>query len=727
MTFKDRVTKTIGASAVLALATVRIGLTEEPIIIAPVNAAARTTWDGTSQGQPRFVSPQYLIDGSGLTGTGRNAMHNCANASNLFWHSGWNAVTNGWLEFDLGATYRVTNALIWQLAQESMTTRGLRSFSILTAGTDKAYALLSASNQLSQATKNVSVPVQIVPLIADNVRWIRFDIHESWGDSAIVGLSEVRFEVYPVPQVPQEPQVRIMSPIAATASTTWDGTASGQANFVSPTYMIDDSGLSGIGRDAVHLPNNGGGLFWHSNTGIIVSNQWVEFDLGMTCDLTNALIWQLAQKTLTTRGVKDFTILTAGEDRIFVEYATGHLNQAAGTTNEPIQVVPLYVHGVRYVRFNIQSNWGGGSIVGLSEVKFEVLRVHPATNALTLAYVEASASTTYQRSGFVSPSYLVDDVGLIGTGRDALHVDRDAGGLFWHSQTNVVLSDQWIEFDLGAPYDLQSVLLWQLAQTNLTARGIKAYSIQTAGTNRVFTTIAASNVLRRASRTLLEPVQYVPLTATETRYVRLDIHSNWGATDVVGLSAVKFEVAPPPDIDKSVWRTPRVVQSSSASDTNPVSRLIDDSGIEGTGLAATHTNGLGQSSMWLSGFGVITNEWVEFDLGREVDLDAVVIWQYNQTVLPDMSSASGCLKRGVRGTRIYLAGTDHAYSEHGFFGLPIGSGSTDEPAHLIKLDVDRVRYVKLAICSNWGDPCYVGLGEVKLLHTYCAGTLLKIR
>lgn len=160
----------------------------------------------------------------------------------------------------------------------------------------------------------------------------------------------------------------IIAPVSATASTTWSGTP----GFVSPNYLIDGSGLTGAGRSATHTNANAAGLFWHSNSGIVVANQWLEFDLGAVYTISNALVWQLAQVTFTTRGVRAFTIKVAGPDRVFSTLSTGNeLNQATGAANEPVQVVPLAAHYVWYVRFEIQSNWGASGIVGLSEVRFE--------------------------------------------------------------------------------------------------------------------------------------------------------------------------------------------------------------------------------------------------------------------------------------------------------------------------------------------------------------------
>jgi autotransporter-associated beta strand protein len=162
--------------------------------------------------------------------------------------------------------------------------------------------------------------------------------------------------------------VIIVAPVGATASSIWTATP----GYVSPQYLIDGSGLTGTGRMATHTNANATNLFWHSNTGIIVANQWVEFDLGAAYHVTNALIWQMAQISLTSRGVKAFTIKVADSDHAFWTYTTNNaLNIATGQANEPVQVVPLMADYIQYVRFEIESNWGASGIVGLSEVRFE--------------------------------------------------------------------------------------------------------------------------------------------------------------------------------------------------------------------------------------------------------------------------------------------------------------------------------------------------------------------
>jgi len=519
------------------------------------------------------------------------------------------------------------------------------------------------------------------------------------------------------PRVVLAVDVMIVAPIGTTASTYYSVS-------YAPQWMIDGSGLTGTGRDATHMNANSANLFWHSNTGIVVSNQWVEFDLGQTYDITNALIWQLAQSGFITRGVKAFTISVATPDHNFITLSANNvLNIATGLANEPVQSVPLMATNVRYVRFSIESNWGASGIVGLSEVRFEVAPPAPSTD-LVLAPAGATASS-YYTAGY-APQWMIDGSGLTGTGRQAVHTNLNAENLFWHSYTGIVVSTQWVEFDLGAPYDVANALVWQLAQSNMTARGVKAFSVKVAGIDHLFSTDSISNVLGIASAQPVTPVQVVSLAAKNIRYIRFDIHSNWGATEgIAGLSEVRFEVAPPET--NAVFRTWVTNAVSSFYPLNPKKYMIDGSGLTGTGLAATHTNGLGQTSMWLSAVGLVTNEWVEFDFGWEIDLVSTAIWQYNQNQNSDLSPNASLLNRGVKSMTIYTAGNGKSYKEYGKVSLAKGQGTVEEPVQIMRLKSEGVRYVKFAVNKNWGDGNMVGLSEVQFLYTKRLGTLVALR
>jgi len=416
------------------------------------------------------------------------------------------------------------------------------------------------------------------------------------------------------------------------------------------------------------------------------------------------------------------------EPKTFRTYSTGNrLNQATGDANEPVQVVPLVAQNIRYVRIEILSDWGSSGewgCVGLSEVQFEVAvpELNPA--AVTLAPVSASASTAFPYMGYYESQFVIDGSGLTGTGRRATHSNANGWGLFWNSDVNVVTSQQWIEFDLGAVYDVTNALIWQLVAEGATKTGVKAFSIRVAGSDHTFSTYSTDNMLNQGSSELEQFPRVLPLVAKNIRYVRLEIQSNWGRADgSVGLSEVRFEVAPPET--NAFIRIP-VGDQVSSSYVASKGFLIDGSGLTGTGLAATHGDGLGETSMWLSNYGLVTNEWIEFDLGAEMKLVSAAIWQYNQTRGGDGSLSAEYVKRGVKNMTIYTAGNDKSYTEYGRVQLARATGFATEPVQLVQLKVSRARYVKFAVNSNWGFPDMVGLSEVRFLYER-TGTLLSIR
>ena len=668
-------------------------------VIAPVSASSSTDYGSN-------YDAQYMIDGSGLTTTGTiwEAVHTNQNAHYLFWHSDTPIrVGEQWVEFDLGAVYHVTNALIWQFAQTNFTSRGIQTFDIRVADEDHIFSVISTDNLLDQATGDPQEPLQVVQMVVKNIRYIRFMVNSNWGASGIVGLSEVRFEVETPDPLPTN---FILMPLSASASTYYgDGTRYG------PQFMADGSGLTGIGQSMTHTNANGPELFWHSD-GSSINGHWVEFDLGATYNITNALIWQLAQKNLTTRGVKDYSIDVAGSDHVFSSYATGRtLNQATGDANEPVQVVSLVADEVRYVRLNIQSNYGA-SYVGLSEVAFEVALPEANPDDVLLKPYAVSVSSFHADN--YGPQWMIDGSGLTGSGRSASHTDANAWELFWHSEEGTVVADQWVEFDLGVPCKVTNMLIWQLAQNRFTERGLKEFTIKVAGSDRVFSTYSTGNMLNKSAGQPEQIARVMPLAADDIRYVKLEVQSNWGSSqNIVGLSEVCFEVVPPET--NAFIRIPLTNSVSTYYEENPAISLIDGSGLVGEGIAATHENGLGQGSMWLSDDSAVSNQWVELDLGGELNLVSAAIWQYNQTATHEGAGAD-FTGRGIREMVIYTAGNDKSYTEYGGVQLKQSSGFATEPAQLVNLTADRVRYVKFAISSNWGYDEHVGLGEVRFLY-----------
>jgi len=192
---KGKATWMVGATAALSFVTFAASSANDVILITPVSVSASSFY-GVASSPNSYHPPQFMIDGSGLTGTGRTAVHTCVYYSRTWWYSaGGIRVASQWVEFDLGAAYTISNALVWQMAASGgLRTRGVREFTIKVAGPEKVFSTLSTGNVLNQATCPDEEPVQVVPLAATNVRYVRFEIQSNWGAPNIVGLSEVRFE-----------------------------------------------------------------------------------------------------------------------------------------------------------------------------------------------------------------------------------------------------------------------------------------------------------------------------------------------------------------------------------------------------------------------------------------------------------------------------------------------------------------------------------------------------
>jgi hypothetical protein len=341
-----------------------------------------------------------------------------------------------------------------------------------------------------------------------------------------------------------------------------------------------------------------------------------------------------------------------------------------------------------------------------------------AARGEVIAPISATASSQYQS---FTPAKTRDGSGLTGTGYTATHNGTPPETAYhWHSDLNSVISNQWIQFDLGGEYDITDALIWQMNQQYNTWRGIKYYSIEVAGADQVFSVYAVSNLLNQATDVGAEAVQVATLEVANIRYVRFDIHENWSGNDtsIVGLSEVRFDVEPA-RTDGTVL-APAVANASGTYFASDVDYLIDGSGLTGTGIAATHTNQTSTTSwttMWMANGDVAADEWVEFDLGREYTLISSAIWQYNQV---------GNLGRCLKAFTIYTAGSDKSYTRHGQRYLAQAGGTTTEPSQLVRLEQGGVQWVKFDVDASWGDSAWVGLSEVRFLWIP-TGTVVAIK
>ena len=148
-----------------------------------------------------------------------------------------------------------------------------------------------------------------------------------------------------------------------------------------PTHLTDGSGLtvgpSGIlGAADTTCDNNVDASMWYSDPflGAGDTTPWVIFDLGGRYGLTTTRIWQYNQSPygFTVYGAADVELYFSGTDtNSFTPFDPDLFPARAGGTNgEPAQDFSTPVTGVRYVKLQIWSSFGGAQATGLSEVRF---------------------------------------------------------------------------------------------------------------------------------------------------------------------------------------------------------------------------------------------------------------------------------------------------------------------------------------------------------------------
>ena len=176
-------------------------------VIQPVAVLSTSQWGGgVSDGRAA-----NLIDGSGLSGGGpvESQTHDNAGNAATMWHAGDvdgglggptglpPAVATQALVFDLGATYDLLGAFIWNHNQIVLTSRGVAQLRVLTSSdSDPLSAVFSVVDTLMLTeAAGAAEPAQHLTLNAPNARLVRFELisAHSAATNEYVGLSEVRF------------------------------------------------------------------------------------------------------------------------------------------------------------------------------------------------------------------------------------------------------------------------------------------------------------------------------------------------------------------------------------------------------------------------------------------------------------------------------------------------------------------------------------------------------
>ena len=146
--------------------------------------------------------------------------------------------------------------------------------------------------------------------------------------------------------------INVVSVIASSTYSGWN-----------VDNIINGAGLNGSPPLHDQIANDNAWMSDRNDT-----TGWLIFDLGSTYTVISTDVWQYGHWNVNPRGVRDFQILSSinGTDYTFVADAT---LQKVGATPNAAESFSLSTNA-SYIMFDIQSNWGGGTFTGLSEVQF---------------------------------------------------------------------------------------------------------------------------------------------------------------------------------------------------------------------------------------------------------------------------------------------------------------------------------------------------------------------
>jgi hypothetical protein len=503
-------------------------------------------------------------------------------------------------------------------------------------------------------------------------------------------------------------------------------------------HMVDGSGLTGTAHGTV--PE---GFMWLSTGnaccgGAADPNPIVTFDLGGMHNVGSMKVWNYNEGTpnLTARGINTADILVAGEDSVFSPLVVGQaFTQAPGTATDFSQTIAMGDVAARYVRLANMTHFPGfdNDFFGLSEVQFDGTPIGPPPPPPHpgLSPIRARASSFFAADGRL-PAHAVNGNGLL-VGN--AHAIGPPGGTMWLSDAGDPTGT--FDIDLRGVHDITSLRIWNYNEnanpTCCLGRGVRDVDVYVAGADGVF---GASPVLtttwsQAPGVANVDFSEIVGLSASQVRYIRLDIVSNHGDPAFSGLSEVK--VTGTPLAGQVPWPTTiKSVSSNISGFDRQALYAVNDAGM---GYGDTHSPDP-TGRMWLNQgtFANVPpeqfdlNPEITFDLGSEVAINRMKVFNYNE-YRPDLPLRTAeLLGRGVQLADILVAGEDMVFTP-----LILGQeferapevGDTADIGQVVDLGNVVARYVKFDILSNhngkiFDDPLsddllqnFAGLSEVQ--------------
>ena len=308
------------------------------------------------------------IDGSGLNESG----HHGTTADDEMW------VTSGappaWIEYDLGVPMTLSGFHLWNCNFANIygnyTDRGIKDATVQTSMDGVNWSNAAGSySPFTQANGSATYAGEDYsfsrPLLA---RHVKINGQNTHGGS-YAGLSEIRFTT-----------PSLITGVAATASSEYT------SDYRYAGKTVDGSGMSGFGDERADTT---GANMWVTN-GSGIAGQWITFDLQAVHPLQALRVWNLNMSGNSDRGIDEFDIAVSLDGSTYQTLtgpSSGHfsLTEAPGAA-EYLTADMIDLDGVfaRHVRFTVVTNYGDGTYVGLSEVRFYHAIPEPSSIGLAL-------------------------------------------------------------------------------------------------------------------------------------------------------------------------------------------------------------------------------------------------------------------------------------------------------------------------------------------------------
>ncbi len=513
-----------------------------------------------------------------------------------------------------------------------------------------------------------------------------------------------------------------------------------------PTNLINGSGLtagaSGILGAADSTHSNNEAQMWYSSPFLTPPDTTpiVTLNLGGVYDLQTTRLWQYNQPGgFTVYGAAEIELSVSTDNTNFTALSpTLFPTRAGGTNGEPAQDFSTPRTGVRYVRLQIFTTFGGAQATGLSEVRFvvasntapPVITSQPTNQTVAIG---GTATFTVRATGPTPISYQWRQNGTNLTnggnisGATSSNLVVNSVSLASEGNYNVVLTNiNGSVTSSSAVLALAGPIITQQPQNSTNVVGQTASFIVTA-TDALGNPATLTFQWSKNGTNLVNGGNISGVTTTNLVVSNLSTNDAAGyrvlVTDNLGKVLLSRNailiVAQLPTVGVTVINQPILaptIQSvTSFFGPRPPVNMVNNSGLtagpSGVLGAADSTHSNNDSEMWYSDPFLTppdTTPIVVFNLGGVYDLKTTRLWQYNQ--------AGGFTVYGAAEIELSFSSDNTNFTTLSPTLFPARAGGTNgEPAQDFSTPGTGVRYVRLQIFTTFGGAQATGLSEVRFV------------